>query len=389
MLLRRSGALAALILVIAVAPAQAGSARVQLRIEGGDKTFFEGPVRTSGHDIDGHPCDGTNGGKYGSPRPTFTAALDDGPVSWDGDWNEGFEDFFIQRIGDDRNTGSKYWGYAANYKASEEGGCQDEVKDGDDVLFGFDFFSKKHLLQLTGALTAKVGEEVDLEVVDGQDGGDVSGAKVEGSGTNGADSDGGGVARVTFDSPGVKELKADRDDSIRSNELQVCVYREDPSDCRGFEPDSVSREVEGNRERGDADGDQVKEGLPGSSPGGAGGAAGNSALAALLTSIRDGALYQRGPRMIKGTIGQQGPLHQVYFRLRRVADGTCTWYSGKRKRFVGPGHCAKARFYRLGEEPEFSYSLARALPEGRYILDVKALDRSLDVGRQQVRFGVR
>lgn len=55
---------------------------VSLRIEGADKTVFEGLVLTKGHDITTslvgtHHCDGTNNGANPNPGPTPNAALDD------------------------------------------------------------------------------------------------------------------------------------------------------------------------------------------------------------------------------------------------------------------------------------------------------------------------
>lgn len=55
---------------------------VNLRIEGENKTIFEGPVFTQGHNVTTlsggtHHCDGTNNGANVLPGATCTSALDD------------------------------------------------------------------------------------------------------------------------------------------------------------------------------------------------------------------------------------------------------------------------------------------------------------------------
>ena len=54
---------------------------VNLRIEGAEKTIFEGSVITRGHNVTTdsggtHICDGTNNGANPTPGPTCTSALD-------------------------------------------------------------------------------------------------------------------------------------------------------------------------------------------------------------------------------------------------------------------------------------------------------------------------
>lgn len=55
---------------------------VNLRVEGLDKTLFEGFVFTRGHNVTtesggDHHCDGTNNHENPTPGPTCTSALDD------------------------------------------------------------------------------------------------------------------------------------------------------------------------------------------------------------------------------------------------------------------------------------------------------------------------
>lgn len=66
---------------------------VNLRIEGAEKTIFEGPIVTYGHNVTTasggtHPCDGTNNNANPTPGPTCTSALDNASklekFPWDG-----------------------------------------------------------------------------------------------------------------------------------------------------------------------------------------------------------------------------------------------------------------------------------------------------------------
>jgi hypothetical protein len=145
---------AAIAVLAACAPAIAAPVTVQVRVEGATSTIFEGPVTTDGKPIDKgsgpHPCDGTNLGANPIPGPTMTSALDDaslgGAFSWDGTWFSGFEDFGIDRVGPDAVdfANNRFWGYALNFISTQVGGCQQQVQAGDEVLFGYDFFSKAH-----------------------------------------------------------------------------------------------------------------------------------------------------------------------------------------------------------------------------------------------------
>ena len=223
----RIGTLAVLTAVLACAPAYAAPADVTLRVEGKTHTIFEGTVRTDAHEVTGdssgpHKCDGTNGGANPAPGPTATGALDDGAdsfnLSWAGTWTESFEDFSVNQIGPDTATDAQFWGVGVNGKSLEVGGCQYQVKDGDEVLWAYDLFSKKHVLLLRGPTRARAGRRFSVRVIDGTTREGVAGARVGGERTNAK-----GVARLRFPRRGVRRLKARRPDSVRSNQLQVKV----------------------------------------------------------------------------------------------------------------------------------------------------------------------
>lgn len=227
----RTGLALTFALAVLAPAALAAPATVHLRVEGSSATLFDGTVNTDAKALtkDGsgpHPCDGTNGGANPTAGATMTTALDDGALSggftWDGTWFDSFQDFGINRIGPDSNGGAPNypsWGYALDFTPSQVGGCQQQVQNGDDVLFAYDFFSKAHLLKLVGPGSANTGEAVRVTVTDGQNGTPVAGASVGGQVT-GAD----GGATLTFGTTGVYPLKAESPDSVRSNTVAVCVH---------------------------------------------------------------------------------------------------------------------------------------------------------------------
>jgi hypothetical protein len=378
--------------LVAAVPALAAPVTVNLRIEGKSSTIFEGPVSTDAKtltkDASGpHSCDGTNGGANPGPGPTLTTSLDDGSIAggftWDGTWFDSFHDFGIDRIGPDANSSSQFWGYALNYQPSSVGGCQQEVASGDDVLFAYDFFSKSHLLKLTGPATAETGQPVIVKVVDGQDGSAMAGASVGGQLT-GPD----GTAQVTFADRGSQRLKAERADSVRSNALVVCVHQGADGTCG----------TAGSGPEGGALGAFVEDRLP----------------AARILGIARGARFttRSAPRLLRGHAdpGSAG-LDRVRLRLRRtysVVAGPrrpatqrrrsaaftgrvltrCQFYSATVERFRA-GTCAASYFlYTISDRPDWSYLLPERLRPGRYALDAVVLDRRGRQARATVTFTV-
>lgn len=109
---------------------------------GAPAPLFEGPVDTQPHSVDGgdgsgaHPCTGS---PSSAPGATATGALDDAMraagVSWRGNWDPSFRDFFIDRIGPYASaTPDRYWSLSVNGRFSA-GGCLTQVADGDSVHF--------------------------------------------------------------------------------------------------------------------------------------------------------------------------------------------------------------------------------------------------------------
>jgi hypothetical protein len=229
--LRKTALSGALVLLsLAAAPAAlALPVTVNLRVEGPDRTVFDGPVTTDGHDVTTaaagtHKCDGTNGGAEPEPGPTATAALDDAAklagFTIDGPYgNFGIDDYFIERVADqsiDPNSG--YWSLWINHEFSDKGGCQKRILAGQDILWAGIPFSVDTPLKLTGPDSAVTGQPVVVQVTDGSNDEPQGGATVGGA-TTGPD----GRATVTFPDEGIYRLKAEKPDTIRSNSVVLCV----------------------------------------------------------------------------------------------------------------------------------------------------------------------
>jgi hypothetical protein len=367
MRIRFSSAAAAAVVAAALLPAAAAAApvTVNVRIEGATSTIFDGQVTTDAKtltkDATGpHPCDGTNGGANPTPGPTMTGALDDaaiaGGFTWDGTWFS-FGDFGIDRIGPDANdvANNKFWGYALNFVPSQVGGCQQQVHAGDQVLFAYDFFSKAHVLKLTGPAGAAPGQPFTVHVVDGQAN---PATPVAGASVGGATTDANGDATVTLTAVGDNVLKATKDDSVRSNALHVAVT------------------------------------APGTPPPGGGGSSGadrTPPVAAIAGIARHQRFARgRGPRVLKGTASDAGGLRDVQLRLAHRRGGRCDAFSDRSARFVR-AKCgvANAKPFSVGAKTSWSYLLPSRLGPGNYVLEVTATDAAGNATSRHVLFAVR
>jgi Prenyltransferase and squalene oxidase repeat len=134
----------ALAAVAAAAPAQGAVVSVRVDSSTDPAPLFDGTVTTLAHAVDGgdgsgpHPCTGP---AEAAPAATATGALDDAMrgagISWRGNWDPGFRDFFIDRIGAYASAApDRYWSLTVNDHFSG-GGCLTQVKDGDAIHFSF------------------------------------------------------------------------------------------------------------------------------------------------------------------------------------------------------------------------------------------------------------
>ena len=219
---------AVLVALLACArPRWAAPVTVNLRVEGSSSTIFEGPVTTDGKVIDKgdgpHPCDGTNGGAEPGP-----GADDDrgarrragAGLGWGGTWYAGFQDFLDRRgsAPTPRTRGASFWGYALNYQSHERRRLPAAGAHGDEVLFA----STRYTQAAAEARRAR-----SATVAGGPRHGRPSRTATTGSRSPARRSRGCRAERagragwlLTFDSPGIKTLKAERAGAIRSNALE-------------------------------------------------------------------------------------------------------------------------------------------------------------------------
>jgi hypothetical protein len=244
----------ALTLLAVVAPvAAAAPVSVSVRVEGTNGTIFDGPVTTDGHAVTtpssggAQTCDGTNAAAHPSPVPVATAALDDAArlnsISWDGTFSTDFSDFFVTRIGNETaDPSSEFWSLYVDRQSASVGGCQQRVTAGQEVLWArISFLATDPIvpLELRGPGSARTGEPVNMQVVDGDTGAPQAGATVNGSPT-GSD----GVATLTFADKGIYRLKAERAGEVRSNTVVLCVDPPGADPCTSSDSSAPSLDLD-------------------------------------------------------------------------------------------------------------------------------------------------
>jgi hypothetical protein len=252
-----------------------------VRIEGREETIFEKSLLVSPKKIQASSdtvernCDGVNELDPENVAPGVTPTLASAEAmesigeSFDGQWYEGFGDYFITRWGPDEqdNAASAWWGILVNQVFTPVGGCQKQLKESDEVLWVYDAFSSRPMLALypqaahytegprPTRIVAALGEPVAVEVVawpaggesstpevpsrtgsSPYDGAEVAPVIVNSKGFQRVDtaspeaviSDEDGVATFTFTTPGIHRIKATgplgaENSVVRSNGLEVCV----------------------------------------------------------------------------------------------------------------------------------------------------------------------
>jgi hypothetical protein len=85
--------------------------------------------------------------------------------------------------------------------------------------------------------------------------------------------------------------------------------------------------------------------------------------------------HHAGPRILTGvvTVPAGAALRQVRISLLRRHGERCQAFSGVRAKFVR-ARCGSAHFFSVGATESFSYLLPGALPAGRYVYEVEAVD---------------
>jgi hypothetical protein len=278
--------------ILTVACAQAAPTQVNVRIEGQSETLFEGPILTEGHNVKAssdtkeRSCDGidVNDPENLTPGPTPTAASVDAMSligeTFDGQWYNGYEDYFITRWGPDKQNEAKaeYWGILVNNVFTNVGGCQYELGAGNEVLWVYNAFASRPFLALFAVndnyyysssgtrpltATAELDKPFEVEVLDYADqqedkppvnperagtsplpDADVSPVdtndkgfeKIETDSPETVTTNSEGKASITFTKPGWHRIKAtafdtEGEEDVRSNRLDVCVPADGASGC--------------------------------------------------------------------------------------------------------------------------------------------------------------
>jgi hypothetical protein len=369
--IRNAAALAALVLLLLVPAARAGTpATVTVRVLGPAPAYeaLTPPrqVTTNATPVtkDGGSCSGTSA----------AGALELGTAGdWEGNWSTKFNDYEVIAIDghsypfEEGAPANHYWSFWHNNVFAEVGICEAELAAGDQVLFVpacFGTSCPPEPAQLLGVETpaaAEVGKPVALAVraypTAGGSSVPAAGVTVTGGGAGGQ-TDAEGKLTLTFAQAGTFTLRASGtgpEPRPIPGEANVCVHNGNDGTCGTSVPPEHSQggpELIGSR--------------PGPVP---------AIEAVRAGGVQNGHVYARGaaPRVLSGsvTVTPGATLREVRFSLERVHHGHCFAFNGRRAVFVR-SRCDAARLVRVAQTSSFSYLLPARLRPGRYVYVVQA-----------------
>ena len=370
----RSAGLAAGLLTLAIAaPAVAAPSNVTIRIEGGGRTLLEQTaVRTTATPVN----------KSGQPGQECTGSSAAGALEvatngdWGGNWFGGSLGYSVERIFAEshpfNDPNGDFWSEWVNNRAGQ-GACVDELQEGDEVVFFVDRCQFDGTgcandpvlpLELRAPTAGSTASPSELTVVRYDPQGNaapVEGARITGTGvdaTTGSD----GKASVTFGQAGEITLKAEKAGLVRSAAEKVAVSA--PGQPVVAPPAPVARDT--------------------------------SAPVARIAGIRSGRRFSRrkAPRTLRGSVTPDpSGLRAVKLSLTRSSGGRCQLYSPAKERFRN-SRCGRRVNFSIGDRQDWSYLLPKRLGNGRYVLDVIAVDKlgnrdTLARGRNRVVIFVR
>jgi hypothetical protein len=357
-----AAAAAALVTAAGAAPASADT--VSLRIEGDAATLASHGAltvpSTGTFALTDQPC----------PYDSVGGAIE---VGTGGNWDRSN---FTSTIAGETHAYAQndWWQIWQNRKPIEASACQTPLNDGDEILViaqrdDKDGNPTASPLILTAPTTAQAGKPVEVTVTDllfsyatGVTPKPAAGVTVTGGGqttTTNAD----GKATLTYGDAGTASLQAVGAGKIRSNVVALSVS-----------PANVAPAPAAPAPR-DTTAPQAK--------------------IETITAKRISA--KKAPKLLRGEVADTGGLSVVKLRLTRTSGGRCEAWSAKRERFIRRPKCGAEQgwWWSVGDDAEWEYQLPAKLPKGRYVLDVKATDRSgnTDVerrpGENRVVFEVR
>ena len=365
--------------MLPAAPALAAPANVTVRVEGQSATLVpRTAIRTSTDPVvkDGnaaHSCSGT----------AAAGALEKATAgNWGGTWNNAFG-YSVERILDESHVfpAPDYFALWINNKSATEGVCgmTTELQEGDDVLFFVDRCVSDPVtflctnppvlpLGLTTPRTVTPGVPFSVTVVEYAADGKPSpavGASVAG-GDAAATTDAAGTAAVTLGAAGPRTLRATMANRAPSASEPVCATSGSDGACGSA--------AAGTAESAATCVTDADDGRCGTRD--------RRAPAVRLVGVRDGQRFARGkaPRRLKATVDSDpSGLLMVKLRLTRTDRGRCSYFSGRfeRLRRIRCG-ATRAAWFSVGDRQNVDYLLPRALPRGRYVLDVNAIDKAFN-----------
>jgi hypothetical protein len=388
--------LAGCLLLVLPGAAFAATADVRLRIEGATTTLLERtalrttttPVNKDG--VPGHDCTGTSA----------AGALELGVA---GDWSGTFYSglgYTVERVRTETHAfpDADFFELWVNNKSLQVGICGIELQEGDDVLLlvarcevgpapDYACLNDPVLpLGLAVPATAAPGAPFNVSVVEYSATGvasPVAGATISGGDapvvTNAA-----GVAAVVVSTSGPITLKASKPGRVRSAGEPVCATTGSDGLCGSAAATAaaVTPAAQAPCATNGHDGRCATRDA--------------TAPAANILGISEGRRFGHGfgPRELRARVDPDpSGLLMVKLRLTRTDHGRCSYFSGKRERFVVTGrgrcHASDGLWFAVGDREQTSYLLPRRLPSGRYVLDVNAIDKAYNRDDARRRGGNR
>src|SRR3954447_13253971 len=372
-----SRGLAAAMLALAFGATPATAANVTVRVEGAKQTLvLPTTVQPSPSVVvdktaqGGTTCDGTSGG----------GALELATVR---DWGGGADSQGqrVERIFNEtyllgNEFSGRFWSIYVNNVPASSGICGFTPQEGDEILVAAacggatsDCFDGDPL-DITAPATARPGVPFTAHVDEYTS--DFSGpspraskapsnSAIVGGGGKQDETDVNGDVDFTFDQRGPIVLTATKGGRIR-DEATVCISDGADGFCGTTACQTNGRD--GNCGSRDTQGPE-----------------------AAVTSVVSGHRFAagHGPRSLAGSVTPDpSGLLMVKLRLTRNDAGHCSYFSGKTERFR-PSRCGASHgsWFSIGDRASWTYLLPSALPRGRYVLDVNAIDKAYN--RDDVR----
>jgi hypothetical protein len=367
---RRCIGLAAVVLVVAAAPAvAAGPASVTVRVEGAADTLVPRTALTTTtavvnkDGVAGHDCTGTSA----------AGALEQATSGqWSGTYSAGLGYSVGTVRGETHAFGSgAFWGFFLNDQLASNGICGIELQAGDNVLLApiAETGTSFGVLSLSGvAATARPGQPFTVAVTrtTSDFNGAVTRAPVADAIVSGGDlavaTGADGTAQVTLGARGPASLRASHAGDIRSASEPVCVTDGTDGAC----------------------GSTAAPGCATSGDDGNCGTRDRRAPRAKILAITEGQRFAqgKGPRALRGMVTPDpSGIAAVRLRLTRTDHGRCQTFDGRRERMVALRRCGakRGKWFNAGDREQWSYLLPARLGRGRYVLDVRVTDRAGNV----------